>query len=116
MQRDKSWDKIFLHNFFKDRLEVYTHEQPRSDTQYETMYFLATEDWLPLKKQLDTYQIPQPIKENLKALFELAQEHFFYVGEEHFESKMKMSKLWERMRHIAINTRHLAKTHQLYSD
>lgn len=115
MARDKSWDKIFINNFFRDRLTVYTRDQP-SEEAYETYYWLATNDWRPMKQELDSYPIPQSIKNDLIILFDLAYHHNYYVGDESVQSIKAMKELWEKMRRLAISIRASAKSYHLYTD
>lgn len=116
MPRDRSLDSIFLHNFFKDRLEIFTLEQPKQDEMYLLLYDFATSDWYPLKNEIDTYPISKYLKDNLILLFEIAFEHHFYVGDKAFESKRKMRELWEKIRCLAKTIRSSAKTDLLYQE
>lgn len=103
MRRDKSFDKIFLNNFFKDRLAVFTGEQPEEET-YLTFYDFATSDWYPLKKQIDTYPISKHLRDDLILLFDMAHDHHFYVGDIGIDSKRKMRELWYKIQRLAVKT------------
>lgn len=115
MTRDRSKDKIFLQNFFKDRLEVFTVNQPEDDT-YLFFYGCATDSWIPLKGEIDTYPISKRLREDLMLLFELASEHLHYVGEIEIKHKLKMREFWDKMRKLATKIRAAARYEGLYTE
>lgn len=119
MLRDKSYDGVFLHNFFKDYLEYFTRTQPVS---YETFHFYFStikDEWIPLKKQIETYpQISSSLRKDLETLFDLAQEFFYEIlaDEPTKESKIRMGELWTKIRGLAVSIRCTAKSQKLYTD
>lgn len=119
MLRDKTKDGVFLHNFFKDYLEYFTRDQPRSYNAFHFHWSSATNEWYPLKQQIDTYpQIPSSVKKDLETLFELAEEFFHEIIADHptKESISKMSELWSKIRSVAVSVRCTAKSQKLYTD
>ena len=116
MQRIKTHDGVFLHNFFKDHLEYFTKDQPRVYDIFWWNYCTATEEWLPIKNYMDTWdQIPPFMKKDLVTLFDLA-EQFFYemiLDDPPKESILKMGEIWSKIRNLAVcqqprKTTHLA--------
>lgn len=118
MLRDRSLDSIFLNNFFKDRLLVFTKEQPRDEETYSHEYSFATGDWYPLKSEIDTYSLPSHVIVDLKNLFNMAEEYTCEVilKDSNPESKIRMQGLWNKIRHLAINIRAAARTLRLYTE
>ncbi|MCE5318771.1 MAG: hypothetical protein LLG04_15590 [Parachlamydia sp.] len=118
MARYEFYDGVFLHNFFKDRLEFFTREQPRNQ-QYWDLYCDVTDDWLPLKSELSTYhQIPVQIKNDLIKLFDIADQYVKYAitDVDDVEINRKMKELWHNMHYLAIGIRGAAKNARLYTD
>lgn len=117
LSRDKSLDRIFLNNFFKEHIEIFTREQPFYAEKFLFEYNFATNDWLPLKAEIDTYPILPSMKADLEILFRLAEDYYYYViaADRSPAIKGKMSELWSKIRPLAINIRLSAKSHKLFS-
>lgn len=117
MTRDKSLDGVFLHNFFKHRLEFFTKAQPANE-QFLDQYYPASDEWLPLRDELDSYPIPFNVKRDLVSLFELAKKYYIYaIAAQHTSENFKnMREVWQNMRNLATSIQDIAKRNKLYTD
>ncbi len=79
MSRDKTLDGIFLRNFFKNSIAFFAGEQSNTENEFLHGYNLATNDWISLKAEIDTYPISTFLKEKLNDLFNLAEDYFFCI-------------------------------------
>lgn len=99
--RNKYDDSIFLRNFFKDRIGFFTGDQPAVPDAYIYGYNLATQNWYPLKSEIDTYPISFHVKNNLIKLFELGEIYFYYACSHEPWRSTIMSQRWNEIRQIA---------------
>lgn len=119
MQRNKIHDGIFLHNFFKDHLEFFTWDQPPSYDTFWWNFCSVTDEWEPLRQQIDSYtQITPLMKKELELLFELADEFLCLISEDNPRDTtiLEMRKLWTKIRTLAISIRLSAKSQKLYTE
>lgn len=102
MTRDKTFDNIILKNFFRSSVNFFAQHQPFSEAEYLQSYGLASHAWLPLRADLDYLPIATSLKNDLKQLFELAENFFYYVNSvDHAYQSPFMHQKWEEMRQVA---------------
>lgn len=102
MSRDKSLDVIFLRNFFDNSVGFFVKNRPYTEDEYLHGYAYASNAWIPLKEDLDSYPLSIFMKKDLNYLFELAENFFYYVNSSDYTYQSAfLNQKWEEIRHLA---------------